>query len=189
MATPDRPEVSSNPTPEKPASFVPEEIDSSKVKLPPWRPIAVVLVGIFIVMAIVSYVTRPKPKGLGTIDEVYAVALPDNSVLVTVKMNIKNVGKKPMWVRNLKVRLVTQKGEFTDDAASAVDFPRYFQAFPDLQQHTIRPITVEDKITPGAELRGSVMASFSVPLDEFNARKSISVIVEPYDQGPVTITK
>ncbi len=157
--------------------------------MPPWTPIGIVLLVIFIVVGIAAYVTRPKPKGTGTIEEVYATALPENNVLVTIKVNIRNAGGKALWIHNLKAKLVTDKGEFSDEAASAVDFPRYFDGFPDLRQHTITPIKVEDKIDPGAQESGSVIASFPVTLDEFNARKSISIIVEPYDQVPLTITK
>lgn len=198
MATPDRnPDPDSTPVKRSPATsgeqsdfvLVPDEIDSTKWRMPPWTPIGIVLLVIFIGVGIAAYVTRPKPKATGTIEEVYAVALPENNVLVTMKMNISNVGKKPLWIRNLKVKLVTDKGEFTDEAANAVDFPRYFSGFPDLREHTIEPIKGEDKINPGSQERGSIIAGFPVSLDEFNARKSISVIIEPYDQPPITITK
>jgi hypothetical protein len=198
MATPDRnpepaptPEESSTPPSGQQSKFVlvPDEIDSTKWRMPPWTPIGIVLLAILVGMAIFSYVTRPKPKATGTIDEVYAVALPDNNVLVTMKGNIRNVGGKALWIRNLKVKLVSAKGESEDDAANAVDFPRYFAGFPDIQQHTATPIKSEDKIDPGAEEHGSIMAAFPVSMEDFNARKSISVIIEPYDQAAITITK
>jgi hypothetical protein len=198
MATPDRnPEPP--PTPEKrsPAVsgeqsefvLVPDEIDSTKWRMPPWTPIGIVLLVIFIGVGIGAYITRPKPKATGAIEEVYAVALPDNNVLVTMKVSLSNVGGKALWIRNLKIKLVTDKGEFPDEAANAVDFPRYFSGFPDVRLHTITPIKSEDKIDPGGQERGSIIVGFPVSLDEFNARKSISVIVEPYDQAPITITK
>jgi hypothetical protein len=198
MATPDRnpepdpaPDQQSTPDSSQQTNFVlvPEEIDSTKVRMPPSAPIGIVLLIIFIGMGIAAYVTRPKPKAAGVIEEVYAVALPENNVMVTMKVNLKNVGSKALWIRDLQVKLVTDKGEFSDEAANAVDFPRYFSGFPDIREHTITPIKVEDKIDPGAQERGSIIASFPVGLDEFNARKSISVIVAPYDQAPITITK
>jgi hypothetical protein len=198
MATPDRnpepastPDQQSTPTSGEQSNFVlvPEEIDSTKLRMPPWTPIGIVLLVIFIGMGIAAYVTRPQPKATGTIEEVYAVALPENNVMVTMKVNIKNVGGKALWIRDLKVKLVTDKGEFSDEAANAVDFPRYFSGFPDIRQHTIAPVKVEDKIDPGSQERGSIISSFPVSLDEFNARKSISVIIGPYDQAPITITK
>ncbi len=192
MAAPDRvPEPSSSPTSTQDNApvLVPEEIDSSKWAMPPWTPIGIVLLVILVAMGIVSYVTRPQPKLTGDIEEVYAASLPDNNVLVTMKVNLHNVGNKAIWIRNLKVKLTTDKGEFPDDAANAVDFPRYFSGFADISQHSIMPIKVEDKIEPGSQERGSIIARFPVSLDEFNARKSISVIVEPYDLNSITVTK
>ncbi len=191
MAAPDRiPEPPSpTSTPDTKPVLVPEEIDSSKWEMPPWTPIGIVLLVLLVAMGIISYVTRPKPKMTGTIEEVYATALSDNSVMVTIKLNVQNVGSKSLWIHNLNTKLVTAKGEFSDDAANAVDFPRYFSGYPDIRQHTITPIKVEDKIDPGTQERGSIIVAYPVPLQEFNARKSISVIVEPYDQNPVTITK
>ncbi len=190
MAAPDRiPEPPSTSTPDTNPVLIPEEIDSSKWQMPPWTPIGIVLLVILVAMGIISYVTRPKPKMAGNIEEVYATALSDNSVMVTIKLNIQNIGSKSLWIHNLNTKLVTDKGEFTDDAANAVDFPRYFSGYPDIRQHTITPIKVEDKIDPGSQERGSIIVAYPVPLQEFNARKSISVIVEPYDQSPVTITK
>lgn len=191
MATPDRnPEPA--PTPDQQPNFVlvPDEIDSTKWRMPPWAPIGIVLLAIFIGVGIASYLMRPKPKATGSIEEVFAVALPENSVMVTMKVDIQNVGGKPLWIRNLKVKLQTANGEFKeDDAANAVDFPRYFAGYPELRGHTITPIKAEDKIDPGSRERGSIIVGFPVTLDDFNARKSIAVIVEPYDQPPITITK
>jgi hypothetical protein len=190
MATPDRnPEPA--PVPDHQSNFVlvPDEIDSTKVRMPPWAPIGIVLLAIFIVVGIASYLMRPKPKATGVIEEVFAVALPNNNVLVTIKVDLQNVGGKPLWIRDLKAKLTTATGELNDDAANAVDFPRYFSGFPDLRGHTITPLQAEDKINPGSRERGSIIVGFPVSLDDFNARKSISVIVEPYDQAPITITK
>lgn len=191
MAAPDRNPEPPSPTPtqDNMPILVPDEIDSTKWRMPPWTPIGIVLLVILVAMGIISYATRPKPRMTGTIDDVYAVALPENGVLVTMKVTLHNVGGKSVWIRNLKVNLVTDKGEFPDDAANAVDFPRYFSGFPDIRQHTITPIKAEDKIDPGLQERGSIIAAFPVTLEEFNARKLISVIVEPYDQKAITITK
>lgn len=190
MATPERnPEPTQLPDQAQPHLLVPEEIDSSKWQMPPWAPIGMVLLVILIALGIASYVLRPKPKATGNIEDVYAVALDANNTMATVKLGIANVGNKALWIKNLKVKVVTPKGEYTDDAAAAVDFPRYFSGYPDIRQHTITPIKVEDKIDPHSQERGSVIVGFKIPLDEFNSRKSISVIVEPYDQAPITITK
>jgi hypothetical protein len=189
MAAPDRkPEPSAVPQPEAEPVFVQDEIDSTKWSMPPWGVVGIVLLVIFIGVGIVSYLMRPKPKATGSIDDVFAVAMSGNSVMCTMKVTLHNIGGKPLWIQDIKAALNTDQGQFTDTAANAVDFPRYFEAFPDLREHTITPMKVEDRIAPGEQERGSVMATFPVSIDQFNARKSISVTIKPYDQNPVTIT-
>jgi hypothetical protein len=82
----------------------------------------------------------------------------------------------------------TDKGKFTDDAASAIDFDRYYQAYPTLKAHALPALMPEMKIMPGGELKGTVIVSFPVNQDTFNKRKSLSVTVEPYDQRALVLT-
>lgn len=190
MSTPERkPDPAAVPTPEAEPVFVQDEIDSTKWSMPPWGVVGVVLLVIFIAIGIVSYIMRPKPRAVGAIDDVFAVAMSGNQVMSTMKVTLHNIGGKPLWIQDIKVTLKTDQGEFTDVAANAVDFPRYFQAFPDLREHTITPMKAEDRIQPGDQERASVMATFPVNIDQFNARKSITVTIQPYDQNPVVITK
>lgn len=190
MATPERtPGQAPQQAPEPEHLLIPEEVDSSKWSVPPWGVMGVGLLIIFIVIGIVSYVMRPKPKATGSIDEVFAVAMAENQVMTTVKINIHNIGGKPLWIRSVTGKVVTDQGEFTDTFANAVDYPRYFAAYPDLREHTMTPVKAEDRIRPGEMERGSVIFSFPVSYDQFNNRKSLSVIIDPYDQPPVILTK
>jgi hypothetical protein len=71
-----------------------------------------------------------------------------------------------------------------------MDFDRYYQAFPILKENAQTPLSPEDKLQPGQEIRRTVMVSFPVTLDVFNQRRSVSVIVQPYDQPvPVILTR
>lgn len=190
MATPERtPGQAPQQAPEPEHLLVPEEVDSSKWSMPPWGVMGIVLLLIFIAIGIVSYVMRPKPRATGSIDQVFAVAMSQNQVMTTVKINIHNVGGKPLWIRQVQGKLVTDQGEFTDTFANAVDFPRYFAAYPDLREHTMTPVKAEDRIPPGEMQRGSLIFSFPVSYDQFQNRKSLSVIVEPYDHPAVILTK
>ena len=67
---------------------------------------------------------------------------------------------------------------------------RYFQAFPALKQNSQAALMPETKILPGNEAHGTVIVSFPVTQPAFDQRKSISVVVHPYDQPlPVVLTK
>jgi hypothetical protein len=95
-----------------------------------------------------------------------------------------------MWIHNMKATLKTEDSqEFSDDAAAPVDFERYFQAFPALKARAIAPLTVETKIPPGAEAKGTIMVSFPIALEAFNKRKALSVTIQPYDQRAIEIKK
>ncbi|MFB3814075.1 MAG: hypothetical protein ACE14L_08175 [Terriglobales bacterium] len=178
-----------------------EELDEleKESRIQTFLVVGVVLVIIAAIIGIFAYTMRPKPKATGAIDEAYAVALPGDNVLATIRVTFHNVGGKPLYIRDIKGKLVAEDGnEYTDVAANAVDFDRYFRAFPDLRDHSIQPLKVEARLEPGEQTRGSVVVRFPVTLDAFNARKALSVIIQPYagvmspsggDEAPVIITK
>jgi hypothetical protein len=125
------------------------------------------------------------------VDNISVVEVPDqHAVMVAVNVTLHNSGKKSLWIHDIKARLTTDGGEFTDEAASAVDFDRYFQAFPTLKEHAIAAIPPETKIPPGGQAQGTIVVSFPVIKDDFDKRKSLSVAIQPYDQPlPVVLTK
>jgi hypothetical protein len=111
-------------------------------------------------------------------------------VLVAVTVTLHNSGERPLWIHTIQGKLKTPSNEFSDDAASAVDFDRYFQAFPPLKQGAIAALLPETKIMPGNEARGTVIVSFPVTQADFDKRQSMSVSIQPYDQPlPVVLTK
>ena len=166
-----------------------DEFDKAKWTLPSWQPVVIALVLVAIALAIVSFTNRAKPVVAGGIDNVVAVDVPGNSVLVAISMTVGNVSQKSLWVHTLKAKLTTDAGEFTDEAAPAMDFDRYFQAFSALKEHAVAPLKPDDKIAPGGTQKGMIIVSFPVNKETFDKRKSLSVIVEPWDQRPVVLTK
>lgn len=166
-----------------------EEFDRPKRTLPPAQIVAIALAGVAIVVAIVMYVARYKPVSAGSLGDISSVELADhNSVLVAINVTVRNIGQKPLWIHEVSAGVDTDKGKFTDTNASAVDFPRYYQAYPSLKEHALPPLMPEMKIAPGGELKGTVIVSFPVNEDTFDKRKSLSVTVLPYDQRPLELT-
>jgi hypothetical protein len=167
-----------------------EEFGTAKRNLPPPKVLAIALV-LVLVIALILVFASSRPNGSGSIDDVNAVEIPDqNSILVTINVSVHNSGNKPMWIHTMKASAKTDDThEFSDDAAAPVDFERYFQAFPALKERAITPLTVETKIPPGADAKGTIVVSFPVALDAFNKRKSLTVIIQPYDQRAVEIKK
>jgi hypothetical protein len=165
-----------------------EEFDSAKRTLPPVAPLAVALVVVLVFIIGVAYVFRSKPVAQGQIDQAFAMQQEGNSYsMVLMQVTLHNIGDKMLYIKEIKTSIVTNKGESTDDAASAVDYGRYLQAFPDLQMYATDPLKVETKIPPGGEVKGSVMAAFPITKDEFYGRKDLSVTIIPYDQKTIVL--
>jgi hypothetical protein len=198
------PDQPSNPAPTSPATqsappnaqrgptiHIGDEFGTAKRNLPPVKVLLLATAGILIIVGIFSFFQRAKPQGGGSLDNVTAVDLPgQNSVLVALTFTLRNSGKKPLWVHNVEGKLSTSSGEFSGDAVSAVDFDRYYQAFPALKTNVQPALSPEEKLQPGQELKGTVMVGFPVALDAFNQRRSVSVVIHPYDQPvPVVLTK
>jgi hypothetical protein len=174
-----------------PTIHIADEFGTAKRNLPPARILVIATAGILILVGIFSFVQRAKPQGAGSLDSVAAVDLPgQNSVLVALTFTLRNSGKKSMWIHDIQGKLVSTGGESSGDAVSAVDFDRYYQAFPGLKQNPQPALTPEEKLQPGQEVQRMIMVSFPGNLDAFNQRKSVSVVIQPYDQPvPVTLSK
>jgi hypothetical protein len=170
---------------------VTQDMATPERSLPPAQIVLIALAGLAVVLAIYGFLGRAKPQGAGSLDNVAAVEVPNqNSVLVALTVTLHNSGEKPLWIHNIEAKLKTPSQEYSDDAASAVDFERYFQAFPTLKQNSQAALMPETKILPGNDARGTVIVSFPVTQADFDKRQSISVVVHPYDQPlPVVLTK
>jgi hypothetical protein len=138
-----------------------------------------------------AFFQRAKPQAAGTIVGTSAVQIPSqNAVLVALTFALRNPGEKSLWVKSIRGKLVTSEGELAGDAVSAIDFDRYYRAFPALNNNTQPALAPEDKLQPGQEIKRTVIVSFPVKLENFNHRKSVSVILQPYDQPlPVVLTE
>ncbi len=165
-----------------------EELDSAKRTLPPAAPVAIALVLVAIVVAIIAYTERAKPVVQGGIEAVYfSQPAGMSSPMVLMDVTLRNVGSKTLYIKNISANLKTDQGDQSDEAASATDFDRYLSAYPDLQPHKGTPLVVETKIQPGAEQKGTVLVTFPATRQQFDARKDLSVTIEPYDQNPIVL--
>lgn len=168
---------------------MPEEFDRAKWTLP---PIGIILIGLGIVAvvgALLVYTNRAKPVVAGGINGVSAVQLPDNSTMAAVQVSIGNSTEKQWYIQSIKATVKTDQGEWSDDAAAAVDSQRYFQAFPALGQVGTEVLKFDQKLAPGQQESGTVVFSFPIPKDQFDQRKSLTVTIQPFDNQPVTFTK
>jgi hypothetical protein len=168
-----------------------DEFGTAKRNLPPVKVLLLATAGVLLAVGIYSFLQRAKPQGAGSLDSVAAAEIPNqNAVMVALTFTLRNSGEKPLWVHNIQGKLVTSSGELSSDAVSAIDFDRYYQAFPALKANALPALAPEDKLQPGQEIKRTVIVSFPVPLQSFNQRRSVSVVIQPYDQPlPVVLTK
>lgn len=190
--TPSTPAAGAPPTPQRgPTIRISDEFGTAKRNLPPVKILLLTLAGVIVVTGIVSFLQRAKPQAAGSLDGVIAVQIPNqNSVLVALTFTLRNSGKKPLWVHDIKGKLLTASGELTSEAVSAVDFDRYYQAFPALKANAEPALAPEDKLQLGQEVKRTVIVGFPVNLEAFNQRRSVGVAIQPYDQPlPVVLAK
>ena len=189
-ATPPPPPAAPS-TPDRPTDFyIGEEYGTARKNLPPAKIVAISLAVVAAIAAVYALTHRAHARSTGTIDEVVAIPIAgQNMVMVAVNISLENRELKPTWIKAIKLGAEVGGNKLSDDAAPAVDAERYFQAMPELKQHALHLLTPETRIDPGGKLSGTVVASFPVSSDAFAARKSLSVIITPYDEMPVVMTK
>jgi len=169
-----------------------EEFGTARRTLPPAGIVLLCIAAVAVILGAVAYFNRPKVQPAGSIEFVNAVEVPSqNMTMVAVTLTLHNTGERSLWIHTLKAQLTGADGKtFDDEAASGVDFDRYFQAFPALKESSQPPLSPETKLPPGAEQRGTIIVSFPVTKDAFDKRKSVTVTIQPYDQPlPVVLTK
>jgi len=182
-------------TPPKPAAGptinIGEEYGTAKKNLPPAKIVLLTIAAVVVVVIFASFLKRARPQASGTIVNVAAVEIPgQDSTMVALTFELHNTSDKILYVHSLQSSVKSPSGDATADAVSAVDFGRYFQAFPSLKNGAQPPLTPETKIQPGESVTRTIIVAFPKTLDAFNQRQSVSVIVWPYDQNlPVVMTR
>ncbi len=189
----DQPVPPQPPPPPDPSTefHIGDEFGTAKRNLPPVRIVLICLAAVAVIVGIFAFKGRPKPQGAGSIDFVAATEVPgQNIILVAITLTLRNTADKPLWIHTLKAQLTTADSKtFDDEAASAVDLDRYFQAFPALKESSAPPLSPETKVLAGTEQRGTIIVSFQVAKEAFDQRKSLTVTIQPYDQALPVVLK
>jgi hypothetical protein len=185
------PSPQSAPQPEGTPFHIGEEFGTARKSLPPAKIVLIGVIAVVVVAVFFAVVQRPHSSASGSIDDIGAVEMPNqNSVMVAINLSLHNGGEKPYWIHSIQAELDTDSGNFTDEAAPAVDFDRYFQALPALKEHALPALRREKMIEPNGDMKGTIIVSFPVVKDVFDTRKSLKVTIQPYDQPkPLVLSK
>lgn len=191
-AAPTQPGAAAAPAdPNAPTINIGEEFGTAKKNLPPAKVVLIAVGAVLVVVLIASFVKRAKPQGMGSLDNIVPVDITgQGSTMVALTFTLSNTSDKILYVHNVQAKITEPTGELTADAVSAIDFDRYFQAFPALKDGIQPALSPEAKIQPGESVKRTIIVAFPVTLDVFYKRTSTSVLVWPYDQSlPITLTK
>jgi hypothetical protein len=174
-----------------PTIHIGEEFGTAKRNLPPAKIVAATLAGVLVIVGIYVLTTKSKPQGTGSLDNIAAIAIPgQTATMVALTFTLRNPTDKILYVHTLEGKLKTAGTDSSAEAVSAVDFDRYFQAFPTLKYGAQPALTPETKIHPGESVTRTIIVAFPVALDAFNQRQSVSVVIWPYDQQiPVVLAR
>jgi hypothetical protein len=169
------------PAPAGPTINIGEEYGTAKKNLPPAKIVVIAVGAVLVVVLIASFLKRAQPQAAGSLDNVVAVEIPDQvQTMAALTFTIRNTSDKILYVRTLQGKIKSDAGESSADAVSAVDFERYFQAFPDLRSGA----------QPGEVTSRTIIVVFPVSKNAFNLRQSTSVVIQPYDQQlPIILTR
>ena len=177
--------------PSGPTINIGEEFGTAKKTLPPGKILVIAIVVLGIVVAFVSFLKRAKPQASGTLDNVVAVEIPgQNSTMVALTFTLHNTSEKVLYVHTLQGSVKAPSGDAIADAVSAMDFDRYFQAFPMLKNDAQPALSPEAKIQPGETTRRTIIVALPLTLDAFNRRQVVAAVIWPYDQTvPIVLSK
>ena len=178
--------------PSGPTINIGEEFGTAKKSLPSGKILVIAIIVLGIIVAFVSFLKRAKPQASGTLDNVVAVQIPgQDSTMVALTFTLHNSSDKILYVHTLQSSVKAPNvPDSTVDAVSAVDFDRYFQAFPTLKSGSQPPLTPETKIQPGETIARTIIVAFPMNLDAFNRRQVLAAVIWPYDQTvPVVLSK
>ena len=186
VSTPPPASASSGPT-----INIGDEFGTAKRTLPPAKIVVPAIIGLLIVIAIYSFFGRAKPQAAGSLDNATAAEIPgQGGTMVALTFTLRNTTLITLYVKTIQAKLKTAAGESSAEAVSAIDFNRYFQAFPALKEGAQPALTPEAKIQPNEVVTRTAIVVFPVTLDAFSKRQSLSVVIQPYDQQvPVVLTK
>lgn len=177
--------------PAGPTINIGEEYGTAKKNLPPAKIVLIAVAAVVVVVLIASYFKRATPQGGGSLDNVVAIEVPgQTTTMVALTFTLRNTSDKALYVRELQGSVTTESGETKADAVSAVDFDRYFQAFPDLKNGAQPALAPEVRLEVGQAISRTIIVAFPITLDAFNHRKSTSAIIWPYNYTvPIKLTK
>ena len=111
----------------------------------------------------------------------------DLYVLATVRIDDKL--KLPLFLKDITATFSPADGDdITTSAVEKNDIPNLYVTFPALKSLASPPLLRETAIAPGEHAEGMVLLHFPVTQAVWDQRKSATITLDFYHQGPLTVT-
>jgi hypothetical protein len=144
-----------------------------------------------IAIAVYVIIGQKPPAATGDIIQVWAHAqhtetsgfdangapMPKDSfdqVLVFTHVTLHNQSKQPLFLLNAMTNATLDDGIHSSYAATAVDYDRIFLAYPDMPVPHGKALSLESTIPPGQTVEGTIVSSFRITKQQWDARKDMN---------------
>jgi hypothetical protein len=97
-----------------------------------------------------------------------------DQVLVFTQVRLHNQSKQPLFLHNAMTNVTIDDGIHSSYAATAGDFDRVFIAYPSLTIPHGKPLSPETTIDPGQTVEGTIVSSFRMSKQQWDARKALN---------------
>ena len=112
-----------------------------------------------------------------------------DQVLVFTQVKLHNLGKEPLYLHNVMTNIKLDDGIHSSYAASAADYDRVYVAYPKMPvPHQTALSTTDATIAPGQSLEGTIVSSFRLNQQQWDARKDLNFTFAFRYQPSLTLT-
>ena len=125
------------------------------------------------VVQVWAHVHHPETTGFDANGESMAKVGFDQ-VLVFAQVRLRNQSKQPVFLHNVMTNATIADGIHSSYAATAGDFERVFIAYPNLTIPHGKALSLDTTIDPGQTVEGTVVSSFRMSKQQWDARKDLS---------------
>jgi hypothetical protein len=112
-----------------------------------------------------------------------------DDLYVTVTTKVSDRLNLPIFLKDFTGTMTTADGEqIAATAAQKNDFENIYKSFPALQASSSTPLLRETIIDPGDIAKGMILLHFPVSSEVWNNRRSATLNIDLYHQGPLSVT-
>lgn len=167
--------------------------------------LAPVLIAFLVLGIVIALVIRYTPHSVAETEVTHAAAYPTHTVfksdtilvnrdrsqddlyaLITVRISDRL--NLPLFLKDFTGTIVTRDGQtITGTGAQKNDLEAIYTSFPPIRKLASPPLLRETLISPGETAEGMILLHFPISAEDWNGRRSATLNVDLYHQGPLEI--